>query len=385
MSHDVVIAGGGVTGAAAAAYLLRAEPGLGVLIVEPDPSYALASTPRASGGIRQLFSRPENIAMSRYTLEVIRQWPAFAGTDAPDLLWRPNGYLFLAGESEAGGLQANLETQLAHGVNAQWLDRAELAARFPQVHTADLAGAVLSPDDGWLDPSAMLHGFLGLAQRLGAQTLTDRVTGFGITGTRVSAVELASGRTLAADAVINAAGCWSAGLAARAGLPVPVEPMRRLEHYAETPRDFAGLPFVKDSTGLALRPQGAGVSAGLVDFSHPAGFDLTIDHGYFGRAVWPALAHRFPELDQIRLRATTAGLYDQNRLDGNMIIGASPGKLDNFYLACGFSGHGLMHAPAVGRALSELIVHGEYRTLDLTRMGYHRILTQTAYPETGIR
>src|SRR5262249_29457761 len=151
------------------------------------------------------------------------------------------------------------------------------------------------------------------------------------------------------------------------------------EHYAETPLDLSALPFVKDPAGLALRPQGTGVSTGLVDFTHPGGFDQTIDHGYFERSVWPALAHRFPPLDRLRLRATTVGLYDQNRLDGNMIIGNHPGRLDNFYLACGFSGHGLMHAPAAGRALSELILHREYRTIDLTRMGYQRILDDAPY------
>jgi FAD-dependent oxidoreductase domain-containing protein 1 len=106
---------------------------------------------------------------------------------------------------------------------------------------------------------------------------------------------------------------------------------------------------------------------------------------YFDRTVWAPLAHRFPSLDQLRLRSTTAGLYDQNRLDGNMIIGNHPGRLDNLYLACGFSGHGLMHAPAVGRALTELILHGEYRTIDLTRMHYQRILDNRPYPENGIR
>jgi glycine/D-amino acid oxidase-like deaminating enzyme len=210
MKYDVVIAGGGIMGAAAAVHLLRDEPGLNVVIVEPDPAYALAATPRSSGGIRQLFSCPENIAMSQYTHEIIRNWRTFAGEDAPDLLWRPNGYLFVAGD--ATWLQANLEIQLAHGVRAEWLDPEDLAP----------------------------------------------------------------------------------GLAERAGMPVPVEPMRRFEHYAETPLDLSALPFIKDPTGLALRPQGTGISTGLVDFTHSGGFDQTVDHGYFERAVWPALAHRFP-------------------------------------------------------------------------------------------
>lgn len=380
---SVVIIGAGVMGCATAVHLLRDEPGLRVTIVEPDPAYTLAATPRASGGVRQLFSCPENIAMSQYTLDVIAGWRGFAGPGAPDLLWRQNGYLFIG--ADAAPLQASLRAQLAHGVRAEWLEPAQLVARFPQLAVGDLAGGVLSPDDGWLDPTALHQGMLTAARRLGAHLLRDRAVGFDLTRTRVTAVQMESGGRLAAEAVVNTAGCWAPELAARAGMPVPVEPMRRYEHHVETPDPLQDLPFVKDPSGLAVRPQGPGISVGLVDFSHPGGFDLSIDHGYFERAVWPALTHRFPRLDQLRLRSTSAGLYDQNRLDGNMIIGNAPGGLDNFYLACGFSGHGLMHAPAVGRALTEIILHGEYRTIDLTRMGYQRILDNTPYPETGIR
>lgn len=380
---DIVIIGGGVMGGATAAHLLREEPGLHVTIIEPDIAYTLAATPRASGGVRQLFSCPENIAMSQYILDVIADWRGFAGADAPDLIWQPNGYLFVG--ADAGPLQASLEMQLAHRVRAEWLEPAQLAARFPQMAVGDLAGGVLSPDDGWLDPTALHQGMLTMARRLGARLLRDRVVGFDINRSRVRSVRLQSGGRLAAEAVANTAGCWAADLAAKAGMPVPVEPMRRYEHYAEAPENLEGLPFVKDRTGLAIRPQGCGISAGLVDFSHPGGFDLSLDHGYFERAVWPAVARRFPCLDQLRMRSTTAGLYDQNRLDGNMIIGNHPGHLDNLYLACGFSGHGLMHAPAVGRALTELILYGEYRTIDLARMEYQRILDNVPYAESGIR
>jgi FAD-dependent oxidoreductase domain-containing protein 1 len=380
---DVVIIGAGVMGCATAVHLLRDEPGLRVTIIEPDTSYTLAATPRASGGVRQLFSCPENIAMSQYTLDVINDWRSFAGPGAPDLLWRSHGYLFVG--ADAAPLQASLEVQLTHRVRAEWLEPEQLAARFPQLAVGDLAGGVLSPDDGWLDPTALHQGMLTAARRLGARLLHDQAVGFDIARTRVSAVWLKSGGRLAAEAMVNAAGCWASELAARAGMPVPVEPMRRYEYYAEVREDLDGLPFVKDPAGLALRPQGPGISAGLVDFSQPGGFDLSVDHGYFERTVWPAVAHRFPRLDQLRLRRTSAGLYDQNRLDGNMIIGNHPGRLDNFYLACGFSGHGLMHAPAAGRALAELIRHGEYRAIDLTRMGYQRILDSAPYAEAGIR
>ena len=381
--RDVVIAGAGIMGCATAAHLLCADPGLDVTIIEPDPGYGLASTPRASGGVRQMYSCPENIEMSRYTLAIIHRWREFAGHEAPDLLWRQNGYLLIDGDSET--LQRNLAVQTAHGVRAEWLEPEDLAARFPQLSVRGLGGGVFSADDGWLDPYSMLRGLLAMARRLGARLRKDRVVDFEIAGSGVRAVVLESGERLMAHAFVDAAGCWAAELAARAGMPVPVEPMRRMEHQVEFAGDLSFLPFVKDGAGLAVRPQGDGLTVGLVDFGHPGGFDLTIDHGYFERRVWPALAHRIPVLDWLRLRATTAGLYDQNRLDGNMIIGNWPGRLDNFYIACGFSGHGLMHAPAVGRALTELIVHGEYKTIDLARLGYQRVLDRTPYRERGVR
>jgi glycine/D-amino acid oxidase-like deaminating enzyme len=127
------------------------------------------------------------------------------------------------------------------------------------------------------------------------------------------------------------------------------------------------------------------LSVGLVDFNHPGGEDWTVDETYYSKAVAPALAHRLPRIGELTERQTWTGMYDQNRLDGNMILGNWPGHLDNFYVASGFSGHGFMHALGVGRGLAELILHGEYTTLDLGRMGYQRVLDNRPYPEEGVR
>jgi glycine/D-amino acid oxidase-like deaminating enzyme len=109
-----------------------------------------------------------------------------------------------------------------------------------------------------------------------------------------------------------------------------------------------------------------------------------VDGGWFERVVWPALAQRIPAFESLKLKREWAGLYDENELDGNMILGNWPGRLENFIVACGFSGHGLMHAPAVGRAIAELVVHGRYETIDLARMGYRRVLDNEPYAESGI-
>lgn len=382
---DVVIVGAGIIGCATAVALLTAEPGLDVVLVEPDPTYARAATGRGTGGVRQLFTQPENIALSQYTLGVIEDWDDWAGENAPALNWRPNGYLFVAGPRDVDALAANLEIQQRHGVEARWLEPAQLAVRYPAMKTSDLAGAVLSIRDGWLDPTAFFAGVRAKATRLGAVFVTDRVVDLETSGSVVRAAILASGGTLPAAAVVNAAGTWAPELAATAGMTLPVEPMRRHEHYVETTADLSDLPFIKDVAGLAIHHHLRGLSVGLVDFDHPGGEDFTIDGAYYARAVAPALADRMPHCGQITLRRTWTGLYDQNRFDGNMILGNWPGNLDNFYVASGFSGHGFMHALGVGRGLAELIRQGDYQTVDLHRMSYQRVIDNRPYPERGIR
>lgn len=385
--HDVVVVGGGVMGSATAWHLLAQDPGLSVAVIEPDPGYSGAASSFASGGVRQLFSRPENVLMSRYTHEIIDAWASWAppsgaaATDEiPDLTWHPQGYLFITEKELSAQLRTDFEQQVALGVEAEWLEPDEIGERYPLIATDDLGPAVLSPRDGWLDPTAFLRGMARRGRRLGAVYVTDRAVGFDTARRRITGVRLESGSSLSADHVVNVAGVWGPGLSAQLGLDLPVEPMRRFDHYVETPVSFAGYPFVKDPRGLAVRPEGRGLTAALVDFSTPGGWDLSIDRSWFEETVWPALVERVPRADELRLMSTWSGHYDQNRLDGNMILDRWP-ELDNYFFATGFSGHGLMHAPAVGRALAELILHGGFQTLDLGRMGLRR----DPYPELTIR
>ncbi|WP_327723590.1 FAD-binding oxidoreductase [Streptomyces europaeiscabiei] len=388
---DVVVVGGGVVGCATAWHLLESAPGISVAVVEPDPSYRLAASSTASGGVRQLFSRPENVQLSQYTHEIIDTWtqwaaryPDAADEVAPDLGWYANGYLFIADPGHATQLRADFDQQRSLGVDNLWLEPEEMSERFPYLSVDDLGPGVLSPHDGWLDPHAFLHGMRARARRLDARYVVDKVLDFDVRDRRIEAVRLESGGRLRGNAFVNVAGVWGPALSERLGLKLPVEPMRRFDHYVETPGDYSAYPFVKDPSGLAVRPEGGGLTAALVDFSHPSGYDLTIDQSYFEDVVWPALAHRFPDTDRLKIVSTWAGLYDQNRLDGNVIIDRWE-ALDNYCFAAGFSGHGLMHAPAVGRALTELALHGRYETIDLTRMGLARIISGTPYAELAIR
>jgi FAD-dependent oxidoreductase domain-containing protein 1 len=383
--YDVAIIGGGVMGCAAA-YFLKARGVERVCVVEPDPTYAMAATPVATGGCRRLFACPENIRMSQFSIAFYKDFPRHMAVDGagPDVQWRQGGYLFVVPPGHEAALEANYRMQESLGVNVELMDGARLAARYPWIRSDDLALGVLSPEDGWLDPNTVLQGLRKKSQSMGATFLRERVVNLYMQGSRVHEAELVSGTKIAADAFVNAAGCWAASIAKLAGMDLPVNPMRRFEHYVELSESLPAMPLLKDPARLVIRPEGRGYSVGLVASDEPRGFNFDVDPHYFENVVWPACASRIPAFESLKLKREWAGLYDECELDGNMILGNWPGRLDNFFVACGFSGHGLMHAPAVGRALAELVTHGRFETLDLGRMGYRRVLENAPYRETGI-
>ena len=383
--YEVAIIGGGVIGCAAAYFLKRAGVSR-LCVIEPDPTYAKAATPVATGGCRRLFARPENILMSQFSIEFFKNFAQHVAVngEAPDVQWREGGYLFVVGAGHEPVLESNYRTQQRLGVQVELMDRSVLASRYPWMRHDDLALGVLSPEDGWLDPNSVLQGFRKKARALGAEFVHDRVVELHVGLHHVTELELASGTRIRGEAVINAAGCWAASIAKLAGMDLPVNPMRRFEHYVELATELPPMPLIKDPDRLVIRPEGKGYSVGLVYSDEPRGFNFDVDPDYFESVVWPACASRIPAFEGLKLKREWAGLYDECELDGNMILGNWPGKLENFYVACGFSGHGLMHAPAVGRALAELIVKGRYETIDLSRMGYQRVLDNAPYAETGI-
>ncbi len=385
-SHDAVIVGGGVIGLAVA-YALRIMDGAcRVVVVERDPAYTLASTPRASGGLRRLFALPENIGLSNASIPVYERFPDLMAVDGekPDIGFRKGGYLFIVPDAGVANLRRNFERQRKHGVNVDWLEPKELAARFPSMVVMDLAAAVHSRDDGWIDPYAALMALRGKVRALGAELIHDEVVAIDRPANLVRSVTLKSGTILKQDNLVNAAGAWSPSISAMAGQAIPITPLRRFEHYFECEEPIEPLPYVKDVDRLAFRPEGKGYTGGVPTLAEPRGYNFDTDHGYFEEVVWPALARRFPQFERTRCRNTLPGLYDQNDLDGNPIIGPWEGTCENFYLAAGFSGHGLMHAPATGRAIAELILKGRFETLDLARLGWSRIARQEPYPEQGI-
>jgi glycine/D-amino acid oxidase-like deaminating enzyme len=386
MRSDIVVIGGGAIGAAVAYFVRLRDPSTQVLVVERDPSYGLASTLRASGGVRRLFSLPENIELSKYSIGFFEDFADTMAIDGEpaDIGLKKNGYLFIVPPAQRDVLRSNFETQAALGCNVEWLEPDAVKGRFPSMNVDDLGAAVLSPDDGWLDPHSLLTGFRNKARSMGAEFIADEVTGLVRQGASVTAAELRSGERIEASHFVNAAGAWAKDICAMAAVQVPIEPLRRYEHFFVSQEPIEPLPYIKDPERLAFRPEGRGYTGGVPTLNEPRGYNFEVDYTYFDRVVWPALAHRFPQFERTRCTSTMPGLYDQNDFDGNVIIGPGAGGLGNFHLLSGFSGHGLMHAPGCGRAMAELLLTGGYQTIDLTRFGYQRILDGTPLRETGI-
>jgi sarcosine oxidase len=376
---DVVIVGGGIVGSAAA-YFLSAEAafaGRRIVIVECDPSYAEASTARSAGGLRQQFSTPENIAMSQFTLSLLRQLKQLFGPDA-DVGFREQGYLLLAAEADRALLAENVSLQQGHGADIVLLEPAELTRQFPWLAMEGVAAAGFGRSgEGWLDPPSLAALLRNAARARGVTVLHDRVTAIEAKG-RIAAVVLAGGGRIACGALVNAAGPWAGAVAALAGVPLPVEPRKRYVYVIdcrEPPDALHKAPLTVDPSGVWFRPEGRFFICGKSPEAgeEPPARDLdSIDHDFFDSEVWPRLARRVPAFAAIKVVNAWAGYYDYNTLDQNAVIGAHP-ELANLYFANGFSGHGAQQGAAAGRAVAELIAHGRFTSIDLTRLGYDRI------------
>jgi glycine/D-amino acid oxidase-like deaminating enzyme len=378
-SADIVIVGGAVTGSAAA-YFLGAQPAFGgsVLVIERDFGYGDCATTRSLASLRHQFSTPENIRMSMFGTRFLREVAEHLAVDGdvPAVGFREGGYLFLATPSGLPVLQANHQVQRAEGADVALLGAQTLAERFPWLATGDLAAGSLGlSGEGWLDAHALMHGFKRKALSLGATYRQAAVVALERTGRRISAVRLADGTRIACGQVINAAGTGAAALARSAGIDLPVQARKRCVFHFTSPAALPGCPLVIDPSGLYFRPEGTGFLCGIApdEADDPECFDFDVPPRLFEDTLWPMLAERVPGFEAARLQSTWAGHYDVNTFDHNVILGAHP-DIDNLLFANGFSGHGLQQSPAVGRALSELVVFGGYRTLDLSAFGWQRVL-----------
>ncbi|TRW99202.1 FAD-binding oxidoreductase [Paracoccus sp. M683] len=396
--YDVVVIGGAVIGSAVAYYLM-ADPGFkgSVLIVERDPAFRQASTSLSAASIRTQFSNAINVKISQYGAQVIRDFGDLmaVGDTRPDLNFHPGGYLFLAAnETQAETLRLNHVVQHDCGADVVLWSPDELAEAFPHLRVDDvLLASYGRSGEGWFDNSGLMNGFRAKARDLGADYVVDEVTGIARQGGRVTGITLASGGQVQAGTIVNAAGPRAARVAAMAGLAIPVEPRKRsvfVFDCAATPEGSARLnhgrlPLLIDPSGVYVRPEGRFFLTGCPPVADPAVDcdDFQPRHEEFEEIIWPVLAERSAAFEAIKLVNMWAGHYAFNTLDHNMIVGRHP-EVENFIFANGFSGHGLQQAPATGRGVSELIVHGGFRTLDLSPLGVERILENQPFLERAV-
>ncbi len=378
LAQRVAIVGGGAIGSAVA-YFILADPAFAgeVMVIERDPSYARASSALSASSIRQQFSTPVNCAVGRFAIEFLRHAGEHLEVDCerPDIGLVEPGYLFLATARGRATLEANHAVQRAHGAAVALLDPEALRSRFPWLATADLAAASLGlSGEGWFDGYALLQALRRKARSLGAGYLAAEAAGFTMSRDRIVAVRFGDASEVPCTVVVNAAGPWARAVAAWAGVELPVRARRRCVFAFTCPTPIAPCPLVVDTSGVWFRPEGSGFICGVAPDERDDADDLPlhVDHRLFDARIWPALAARVPAFAAVRVRSSWAGYYEYNTFDQNGIVGAHP-RVANLLFANGFSGHGLQQAPAVGRAVAELIVHGGYRTLDLGALGFERV------------
>jgi len=388
-TRDVVIVGGGVIGSACA-YFLAASPDFSgtVTVIERDSTYQTSSTARSAGGIRQQFSTPENIRMSQFAvafLEASHSTLAIDG-ESPELPFATNGYLLLATENGIPILENNVDIQGREGAETRLLSPDDLRQQFPWLNTNDIAGGSFGGGhEGWTDPYALMQAFKRKARQLGVTYREDTVTNATRAGQFVTSVSLASGETVSCGILVNAAGPFARDLTRMVGLELPVAPRKRFVFVFDCRDAPDDCPLTVDPSGLYFRPEGQTFICGKSPNPQedPDCIDLEVDHNFFDEHLWPLLAHRVPAFEAIKVLNSWAGLYAYNTLDQNAIVGSHP-DITNMIFANGFSGHGLQQSPAIGRAVSELVSHGSFQTLDLSRFGVERVITGAPLPETNV-
>ena len=390
-SYDVVIIGGAVMGSSVAWFLSANDDFDGtVLVVERDPSYEFTSTARTNSCMRQQYSNELNIRISRFSADYVRNFRRHMGDDpeVPDLATHHFGYMYLAADERfAATLRASQQLQSSLGAATVIMTPAEIAAEYPFYNVDDVVcGSHNTVDEGWFDSATMFDWWRRKARLAGVEYLTGEVVAIERSRERVTAVTLASGETVACGTLVNASGPRAAVTARMAGLELPVEPRKRFTVVFDAAEPLPrALPLTIDPTGVHVRSDGGAYVAGSTPEIDPAVpfDDFKMGPDVWEEQIWPVLAHRIPAFERAKVRSQWAGHYAHNSFDHNAVIGTHT-EVGNFIFINGFSGHGMQQSPAMGRGASELIAYGEYRTLDLSPLGYDRIARGEPFPETAI-
>ena len=358
-SADIVIIGGGVVGSSIAFNLFQDGFDGRVIVIERDPSYQFASSALAMGGVRQQFMSGVNVRMVQYSVGILEQ--------LPECQFRQRGYLFLGNGSNWAKLQRRYEIQKSLGAACELLDVPEIRKLVPELRCDDLAGGLLGPKDGYVDPRATLRTFRKKAEEAGAAYISDevqRIDQGAVHGTK-------SGR-IAARHIVIACGAYSGAVAEHAGVQLPITPVRQQLFRCALPRAWNyEFPVVIDPGGVHWRSDwNQEIVIAKTNPDEPPGARFGCDIERYYEDFLPDLVRRLPEFRGLKLVFGWGGLYEMTP-DHNGIIDRHP-EIDGLYFAAGFSGHGLMMSPATGKLMSELIRTGRFETLDATPLSFSR-------------
>jgi glycine/D-amino acid oxidase-like deaminating enzyme len=381
---DVVIIGGAVMGSSIAYNLLNDGFDGKVLVVERDPTYEHSSTALSVGGIRQQFGTKVNIEIARYSMPFYEKFDELMEVEGerPHADFRQAGYLFLGRQEKWPVMKRLYEFQTSQGMDVRLLKPQEILDIIPHMNLEGVVGATFGPRDGYLDPHGVLSGFVKKARFMGARYITDEVVEIVVKPDGIGGVKTKKGEWIESPIVVNAAGPFAREVGMMAGIDIPVDPLRRMVYECKPPKEFDyEVPLTINTTGLYFRTETGGkILTGKSNEDEPIGGNFTWERTLFYDEI---CAHRIPLFDRLKLQGGWAGLYAENQLDHNAILGEHP-EVNGFYMAVGFSGHGLQQAPAVGKALSEAIRLGRYETVDVSCLGMARLKTGNLVIEEAV-
>lgn len=393
-SYDIIIIGGAIMGSSTAWFLTNNPDFKGsVLVIEKDPTYEKAATTLTNSCIRQQFSTDLNVRISQFGAEFYKNLRKYMNGDqrVPELTIRSYGYMYLANtETFANVLRDNQKVQIAAGAATQLMTPEEIQRTYPFYNTDDLVlGSINRVDEGYFDGSTMFECWKRSAREQGAEYIANEVVAMSKNkaDSRIENVTLKSGEVIACGQVVNATGTRAGLTAKMAGIALPIEPRKRYTYIfkAEKPLDV-DLPLTIDPSGVHVRENGGGTYMGgghaQVDTAVDPD-DFAMDHSLWENHVWPVIATRIPQFDAVKVMSEWAGHYDSNVLDHNAVTGPHP-RISNFIFLNGFSGHGLQQSPAMGRATSEWLTYGQYKTLDLSSFHFDRIERNSPIIEKAI-
>jgi sarcosine oxidase subunit beta len=382
-SPDVIIIGGGIVGSSIAYHLTEAGCS-NVVILERESHQGKGSTGKSMGGVRAQFSTTESIKMSLYSIPFFNEFEEVMGHPSG---YRSQGYLFVATQQRhLDYLCQNYQRQVAAGLKtAHLLKPDDVAHIAPEIRCDDIMGGSFCSTDGFVDPHSVMTGFALKAAERGVQIIRDtEVTAIHSDGQGVSSVDTTNG-TFSSRCIVNAAGAWAGSLAKLAGVDLPVEPLRRMLVPTEPFEKVAHTsPMVVDmNTGFHYRPEGRGLLMAWNDPEETPGFKLNFDRAFIEKVLTRGV-DRLPCLEEAEVnpKRAWAGLYEMTP-DHHPVLGEVK-SLPGFFLANGFSGHGVMHSPATGRVLADLITTGKTNLIDAGLLSIDRFTNGHLLHETAV-